>query len=284
MTAFQNEWKFLVLVGGGTALLLLPQFLPYVDSARMFGRRPYSAVRETFPRILSFFHVGTESVFEGWVSKLLGAVSLPAAHEQKMGVGIFTSILIFFGFYRGRKSLSLKTAGILSLLLIGISISFFNASLWGLIYLFFPGGGAIRVASRIIFTLLFLYSIGLASSVDRFSPNWRWLMVLLIILEQSYSIPSHLIQPVEARVKAISASIPSPCQVFYAMGGKPDLRDDEVQMDMVYSAHESGRSTLNGYFGHDPIGWRLSPGSEEFLKAWEDSRGFKLTRSCVIHL
>jgi hypothetical protein len=283
--ALQNEWKFLGILGAASVVLLLPQFLPYVDSAKMFGKRPYSAIRETFPRLLSYFHVGTEHPYEGWVSKLLNTASLPASHEHKMGIGIFTSILVLFGFYQGRKtSLSLRSAGILALILFGISISFFGVSLWGLIYLFFPGGGAIRVASRIILTLLFLYSVSLAYTVEKIPFKFRWLAVILVLFEQAYLIPTHVIQEVQTRVAQLTTQVPYPCHLFYAMGSVPGLRDDETQMDLVYVAHNTGRETVNGYFGHDPIGWQLSPGNEQKLEEWEQLKGFKIPRSCVIHL
>ncbi len=280
----KKEWKFLGISGLIAGICLLPQLIPFLRAAKLFGGRSYSGLRATFPRWNSFFHVGDEHRIESWLTPLLKANELPLSHEHKMGIGLITTGLVILGFYWGKKAkvAPVVRAGLVVLLLIVLSISFFKASLWGLLYLAFPGGKAVRVASRIILILLFGYSVGLAYFFERIKWPSRVAFAFVVVLEQLVMIPTTSVAFLDSRVNQLSVQIPTPCSVFYLLQKNSPLSIDEFQMDAMMVAFHSGRKTLNGYYGHDPVEWKLSPGSFDELEKWERSSKIQVSRSCVV--
>ena len=97
-------------------------------------------------------------------------------------------------------------------------------------------------------------------------------------------MPTTSVAFLQDRVNRVTAFIPAPCAVFFLMQVNSSLSIDEFQMDAMMVSFQRSTPTLNGYYGHDPLAWKLSPGDPEKLKEWETLHQFSVSPNCVVKI
>jgi Ig-like domain from next to BRCA1 gene len=251
-----------VLLAAGALLTLaslVPMALPYLEASRELGVRPYGEVRTMLPLPQAWFHLGRFSWLYATAAALPPFRVIPMEHEQRIGLGLLTTLLCAAGFWAMRR----RPAGLLAL---GLTVAVvFLVTRWGafepwrVVYEAVPGAKAIRAVSRVALMLLLPLSVALAGSLEALGRRWgAWVALplgLLAALEQGQTTPSFDKEENRRDVSAIAARVPRDCDAFlYApvLSRGPWWKE---QLDGMWAALESGVPTLNGYSGSEPRGW-----------------------------
>ena len=245
-------------------------FLPYLSVRRYVQiERPWSEISSMLPRWRSYL-ISDSSILWSQVSDQIQG--LPSRHEHQMFFGIFPIVLALVGVFLVLR-LKLRAPLLITVaagILVLATLSVRGNSIWYFIH-DFPGLSSLRALTRIDQTLLFAVGLlaGLAISeiFRRKRGAARFLgasLVALILTEGSLTrLPMDSTQEWRDRLAlaaAVKPGSPLPDDVwFFAQTNGPFYADE---LDAMWVSAENAVSTMNGYTGSLPPGWRLNFGDQ----------------------
>jgi hypothetical protein len=287
------------LAAGVSALALAPMAGRYMQVARELGGRDFAEVRTMLPTWPSWLYLGPDSWFYGWLTGLQTFRQLSMEHEQRIGLGLFTSVIVALGFYQWRRLPAIQLL-LLGSLTLGLLAMLFPNGLtgWKLVFQYVPGATAIRAVSRIGLVLLIPASLGLALFMHygqgRMARWWLIVIGVVCILEQGQAVPSYDKHAVRADVAALAKTIDPGCRAFLFT---PALNQRavpfwKIHTDAMWAQIETYIPTINGYSGAHPPQWFFTQpyieteADEQRLAAalglWIEARGLDPQGICWI--
>jgi hypothetical protein len=245
----------------GSALLLVPLAIPYMDAAREVGQRSYEGIVAGLPTPRTWFSMGTGSWLYGWLRPFEPLHVIERARgEHLMGIGLLSSFLAAAGLVRRRDS-----AFALVLLLTACTLVALTTLLpsgftcWKFVYTWLPGAAALRAITRIGLLLLLPASIGLAWFIHDCKRPWvAAALVLLCILEQGRFMETFDKHAVRQRVADLGRLVePESTAFFYTPLLRQPARAPNWRwhLDAIQAQLATGLPTVNGYSGNLPPEW-----------------------------
>lgn len=259
----RERWAIL-LSAAIAAIALLPIAIPYLMAARQLPPRPFSLALVYLPRPQSWVFMGRESLAYGWLANRPAFLALPMGQEQRLGLGVVTTIVVVAGLWRGRDRALVRLLGLVSLTLVACATLWpGGVTAWRIVFAVVPGASALRAVARIGLMLLLPAAVGAALLIDALAVRGaaRALLVACITFvigaEQWQFLLSYDKYDGRARVADVARRIPAGCEAF--LYTPLDGREDPwwYQMDGIWASAERGVPTLNGYSGNRPPGWQL---------------------------
>jgi hypothetical protein len=251
--AFTGGWL------AGSVVCLMPLLWQYLATAEELGLRPF--MTRFAPRPASWFLLGTENLWFGWLQRPGGPLAALSDIEHAGGVGFLTAAVGAVGLWRGRQrrgvSILIAATGVLMVL----ATLFGDFSIWRWVHHYLPGAGAIRVLSRSSMVFALVMTLGVALCCDVLARHGRYtlaaVLALLCITEQ-FRFPYPQIEKRELRshIEGLAAQIDDDCAVFAAVYTGPPgylLEDD----DAAWIQLATGKPTINGRYGNSPKNWKL---------------------------
>jgi len=281
------------------AAVLAPLALHHLAAAKAVGFRPFWQAEGLLPRFQSWFYMGAENWLYGWTAKHDPFIYLPMEWEQRLGLGVLTTVVVVWSLFRERHRPAIRIM-ILTWIVVLLSATMYRweFSPWRWIFQWVPGANAIRAVSRIGMLATIPAAIGLAFFVDFPRPaSRRWIGLaagLFCLVEQGRRSASYEKQPIRSEIAAISAGIPPGCRSFFysCVGDKPSF---ECHLDAMWAALDANIPTVNGYSSNDPPHYAAlaenavrGPADEERLRpaleAWAQEHGLPRLGICWVEL
>ena len=285
----------LVLVG----LLLLPSWTHYRAAVDVVGHRDLDESARSLPSWRSWLYLGPYSWLYRWQFHLDALRPPGQDQEQRLGVGLLTSVVAIVGLVRHRRHAAIRLAGLVSLtLVLALTAWPLGQHVWDLLHRVVPGAAAIRAPSRVGMLLLLPVSWGVAWLVeDVRRAGQRAVLALLLVacaLEQGQTAPSYDKHPIRVDVATLAARIDPGCEAFLftpadpppRTRGRMGFRYAKHQLDAMWAQVERGVPTLNGFSGNAPPTWpfadlfvrdaadatRLARGLDAWAETWRLDR------------
>jgi len=248
------------------ALIATPFLYHYALSAKEFGRRDWVSISNTVPRLISWFNLPREHWEWNFVPFKDAIAQLPAPVEHYLSFGLVSwlgMIAALVWCYRKKPDLRFLTIPVITMFIFTITSGRFSA--WVLMSYLFPGGAVIRAVGRIqIFMLLFWAILFTAFLSDLFSSSERRKKILaaLIVLGffgENLYVSDWVFSRAQEQTRLNKAVqlIPADCELIVMDAGFAQF-GDYANIDAVMLAYQTGRSTMNGYSGHEPKNYRES--------------------------
>jgi hypothetical protein len=293
--AIRLTWPSALLCLAAMALSA-PLLIHGLAVVRQTGWYPFASLEPLLPRPQSWFYMGRRSWLYFGARNLPLFTAIPAEHEQRIGLGIATTICAAIGLWRQRQRPWVKPLALASAALVVLTTRWpHGVVLWPAVYRLVPGAGGIRGVSRAGLLLLLPAALGVAGWSQRRHRTWLTaLAAALCVLEQGYSEPTWPKLQFRAVAERVAAAVPPACGSFYiAMRARPNGDPSAWlhQMDAVSAQIGAGVPTINGYSGHVPMGYeeladnvietaaderRLRQGFARWTAAW------RLTGACFV--
>jgi len=250
------------------------------------------------PRPQSWLYMGGRSWLYGWMDRFPLWRELPSPHEQAIGLGVLTSLVVAAGFWRERYRVFVVPL-VLTWLAVVVLVTSPGGrfTVWRLVAPYVPGAQAIRAVSRASLLLLVPASLGVAFFFDR---RRGWIPVALglaCMLEQGGSVAAYDKYVQRDAVARITHELTGRrCAFFYYSpllelkrdrSRRPPLTLDwfpERQVDAMWTSLVSGVPTVNGFSGNQPSHWeglefsaitgsrteqRIANGLESWIERWK---------------
>lgn len=311
-------WPALTVSAVVFLLGFIPILLVYLPTVRVAPWYLYSFVSEMIPNGRTFLAMGDGNYIWGRFHEwLVPHPRPPAWGELMVGIGLIPSLAfialsvvsVWFIKSGGRekKAEAVPEPREIGLLFLGITIlataiflllgfKFHDHSLWKYVYLYFPGGKAIRAVSRYVIFLTLPLSIALAYGIqkalhiasrqqDSLRKRVLTVMVLFVaafgVFEQfgiaKLNGKGFSVKVEEAYLKAMAAKLPNDCTAFYvALGPHANHWTAEYHYDGMMISMWSGVKTLNASSSQFPRDWNFyfikNPDYEANVKQWIDSQ------------
>lgn len=277
--------------------LLLPWLLHGAAVLREAGWYPFSAAAPMLPRPQSWFYMGRRSWLYFGLRNLPIFTAIPAEHEQRLGIGIATTLAAAVGLWRLRRRPWVKPLVLATAALIVVTTQWpYDLTAWRLLHAVAPGAGAIRGVARLGLLLLLPAALGVAGFVQeaKLPRLWLALVVALCVLEQGYASLTYSKQLFATATERVAAAVPAGCRSFYAaiaVGAGQDASSWLHQLDAVSAQAALGVPTINGYSGHAPTGYEplannviASTADEQRLRAAFDRwrQAGRLDEACFV--
>ncbi len=258
----------ILLCSALSAAALLPIATKYLATAREFGGRPLSEALSMVPLPQSWLHFGPYSWVYAGLAKLEVFRVIPMEHEQRIGFGFVTILLVLPGLWIARKERTTRfLAGLLVFFILvttlygGYPDGF---TPWKFIYSYFPGAKAIRGVSRVAL----LYLLGVSIFVSLLLHHLRQKkglaalaaipLGLLCLAEQGETAPAFNKFDMRRDVQAIVDAVEPDCTAFLATPMGATLPYTwKYHLDAMMAQLELNKPTINGYSGQNPPGWGL---------------------------
>src|SRR5437762_1229098 len=128
----------------------------YLAAKEVVGYRRFGDVQPMLIPLKAWLYHGEFSWLYGRMARWT-IFQMPMEWEKRLGLGIVTSLLVLWGLFTGRRRLSVRLLCVtaLSLAILASAIPKSGGrSLWQVVFLYFPGAGAIRAVARMILMLL----------------------------------------------------------------------------------------------------------------------------------
>lgn len=292
------NWISILLCVLGSSFVMSWLYCHYSLAAKQVGMNPWEFVDDMIPQLKSWINMGPENWLYGWTRRFIDFSTLRMEHEHRMGLGIVTTCLALYGFWRLRFHLWGKIL-ILSTIIIMLMAFMYPGwvSPWEIVWAYFPAGGSVRSVTRVSLLLLFPIIIGLAICINFFC-NRRWVLLLLVIVcsEQLQTTPSFNKFISRAEAATIATSIPADCKVFYYIKvvtcNEPENPWWKYQLDAMLAQLVVNKPTINGYSGRFPLQWELKDplinGSSDLpklmkrLNEWAKNTGLEREGICIV--
>jgi hypothetical protein len=262
----------------GIAILMLPLFLPYIQTTHQVGTRPYIDSLNSLPRLRSYFFTSPASVtwsflypytafkFINWWNHLLFPGIIP-------WIGVLLSPLIYF-----KLKKQTDKAKLILLLLVAFWLSFIfcinykGYSLYKVIYLL-PGFSSMRSVDRIMNIQILFFIFLTALTLNYFFNKLRHKVIfavalLTLIIVDNYFIPEphrsiskHEIQEMASYYrKIISEQHNSQYKAVAVFPVEMDLTKKEYRnftavtqtISIMLACQELNLKCVNGYSGFNP--------------------------------
>jgi len=218
--------------------------------------------------------------------------------EHRIGLGLFTPIILVYVLWRTRRQALGRALGFLCMAVILLaSVYRGHLSPWALVFHWVPGASAIRAISRIGIFLLFPAAYALSLFIEE-AQKHRFRLALfaiavLALVEQGRTPLFYEKIPFRRNAESLARLIdPTRCSAFFFSPRNLDTRVDYLHLDAVWAYLTSGVPTLNGYSGNTPPHWDLeearilTPADETRLAAalsdWETRHGLNSDSVCWI--
>jgi hypothetical protein len=270
------------------SVLLIALLLPYIEMSRLHGGG-YSMyeVSTMVPRWYSWLSPPPNSFW----SPLLESFSkdLPMAYEHYLFMGftvLALTVLTIYILFRKNELLGkersdvVKSCLFVTLVIFVVFLS--GLGLWKLVYMYVPGGKAIRSVSRISLVLYFFLLTAILLSFDTFlkatiaNAKWRLLassfVCVLAISEQILINPVSFDKSSFLKVEAeLQGLMGKGCDLAYVLPAvnqnEPFWASYPAEVSAMWAGLRAGVPVVNGYSGGSPPNY---PGKEG--KANEKSR------------
>ena len=273
------------VLGFGFMLLILP----YYRASRIYGfSRSLVEVSAMLPRIQSYLLADNSQLWSS-LAKFLPNFPLRWEHQLFPGLADVTLVLvgIAWRFHTPSRTIAwLHFTAVLTLIALTLQVHGF--SLYRLVWML-PGMSSIRAITRIMLVVMWPLSIFIAWVVDgfilRFSQQRRWmqtavyLIVGLLVVESVFY--SHATFPkavAQSRLDELAKQIPAKVPVNPVLYVAENLQDPSyaTEIDAMLLSQELGWSTLNGYSGNYPPGYKSSTSCKQLpvlIKNYMDFAG-----------
>lgn len=270
-------------------ICVIPFFLMYIPTLKLFGARGYPAVM--LPNLIDFFNVSPENLILGkLIRKFVAYFNINGEHF--VGFSIITIILFIYAlFLYFRKTLNINKSNIIlnedkiNILLnlsviVSILISFIllfqnnYVSLWFFVYKLFPGGSAIRAPIRYNMFLTLPISIVVANMLMRLKNKSNYKLIFIFGLTYLFNfniIGVYSYWNINDMNKFLE-SVPEPpsnCKIIYIIDSNKDNKkissNEKYNLDAWMIANKYNLKTINGYSGQGPYDWNayLCAGSKD---------------------
>ncbi|HEY2898118.1 MAG TPA: hypothetical protein VGJ12_13345, partial [Gemmatimonadaceae bacterium] len=230
-----------------SALVLAPLLTHYLQAEREVGTRSFLVIESMLPRLQSWAYLGPGSWLYGWLAERASFHDLPMEHEQRLGLGIVTTVCAAAGLWIARRRRDVQFAVIVPLIMAILATEWPGGFIpWRAIYLVVPGASALRAVSRIGVALLLPAALGVALLVEtlarpqRIPPSRAALalkrrdrrtrtlilvtLIAAIVAEQVQRAPSYDKSDGRARIARVANGVGTGCQAFLytTIGGADD--------------------------------------------------------------
>ena len=275
---------------------LCPFVAAYLPILRSMGGRKYDDVLPLIPVPLSLVLMGDRNYLWGKLSVAIKAVH-PLHPELQIGIGLvpslvwiaLTLIALWFLVKNARdttaageldqrtKHLFLAQLIVTTTLVYVLGMRYGNDhSPWQFVYLYFPGGSAIRAVARYVLVLALPMAIAFAFvihvAIERISRQANgarriWLFAALALVTafglaeqfgRREGFNGFSISAENAYLNRLAQTLPSGCSAFYvAVAPTAPHNIFEYQLDAALVSMKQRVPTLNGYSGLLPPDWGL---------------------------
>ncbi|MTV40742.1 DUF7024 domain-containing protein [Duganella radicis] len=275
----------------GIALVAALSLLPFISVYLGAGRqRPWSEILFYIPSLFDSFNVGTgNAVFGDMITALHAGCQMCDLGSGEREAGIAPVLLLLAGMcildiFRRRLPLPADVKTIMvgiaaaSLILWLLSIRFDQDTGWAWLYHYWPGGGGLRVVSR-IFLLLTLPATALAAwylSRSSWSPLVLLAVSALLLAEEINHSPITTLdrQLLLDRTSGVPPA-PAECRAFFTTAS-PDTVDGDSSfpvgslyphnVDAMLIAELVHLPTINGFASFNPPDWNFAaPAAPDYL-------------------
>ncbi|MCA9069709.1 MAG: hypothetical protein KDA84_12335, partial [Planctomycetaceae bacterium] len=229
------------------------------------------------PRLASYIWMHSTNWLYGRTSDWAIFRNLPCPHEQAVGLGFVTTLVLgwFVVTYRRAWAVRILLTVIL-LVMLFCTVVPGGHTLYRAWYYTVPGIQAIRVMARIGILLAIPAGIALATFIDT-RTRLRWavassLLGVFCCVEQIHHPPSYDTAPDRVRIAAITDALreQKSQEAFYVVPPSGPM-GIVVHIDAMWAGLELGRPTLNGCSGNFPRDYGLfAPTGEELESALSD--------------
>jgi hypothetical protein len=253
----------IALASAVSAALIAPWAIHSFAASQEVGPRPYDEVATMIPRPWSWFYLGPHSIAHGWMSRLPLFDAGPGEAELRVGMGWLTTALGVAGLWFGRRrratALIAWTAGVL----VVATTSFFGLAPWKLVYLYLPGGGAIRAVGRVSLLVCLAVAVGVTIIVNAVASRRTWGLAAgcalgaAVLLEQVQRVPTFDSAVARQDVLTLARAVAPGCQAFLFTPVRGEDPPWKYQLDAMWAGIETGLPTVNGYCGNFPPEWNL---------------------------
>lgn len=259
--------------------ICIPGALKYLAVTKELGSRTYLETFFIAPIIPSWFYLGEESLLYAFQEKIKLFRMIPTPHEQKIGLGLVTTVLIVLGFVRWPSTKERKVFLWGSIALIAATLVLPKGySLWRWVYEFFPGANAVRAVARVGIFLLFPFSVAFAFfwNSTKLRREVFAALFLVVALEQFRTQTVWNVRELDNEVLAVSAQIGKDCTALVYSSGVTSEPWWKVQLDGMWVGLSRNIPTVNGYSGKAPMGWRFEDTPfQESLKTWVEKNSLR---------
>lgn len=241
------------------AVIAAPLAWQYLGTAEELGLRPF--MTRFAPRPASWFLLGTENFWFGWLQRDGGPLSALADIEHAGGVGFLTAAAGAVGLWRARQRRGVWILIVASSLLMLGSTLFGDVSLWRWFHRYLPGAGAIRVLSRISMVFALVVPLGASLWCDALARRGRYALAVVVALlcigeqlRSPYPQTDKLV--LRSRIDTLASRVDEGCAMFAVAYTGPvgyQLEDD----DAAWVQLATGKPTVNGRYGNSPKNWQL---------------------------
>lgn len=254
-----REQRWAVLCCGITALLALwPLAHSYLAAGRAVGFRSFQEARSMLPWAQSWLYQGPHNWLYGGLARLHLFQQLPTEGEQRLGLGLVTSVVIVASLWRHRRQPGWAVLGLTSATLMLLSTTHGSFSPWQVVMAVVPGATGIRAVARIGLMLLIPAGVVLAHLTQTAPRRWAWPVVAFCLLEQGQRVAdSYGKQSQRDEVAQVVRAVPPECTSFFWAPRGPVAYDEKTQVNAMWAALELGVPTLNGYSSNFPREWKL---------------------------
>jgi hypothetical protein len=296
---FTNWWVWLsgMLFA---AILLAPLAYHYALVARDLGTWGPGTDKEGLAQLASYVWMGGENLLYGWTAKLTLFDNFAMPHEHQIGLGIVTTIVLFWFLWNKRNDDWVLLIGLVAITAF-FAFTMFpgRIRLWRLWYYVLPGIQGIRVMARIGILLLIPAGIALATFVHshRVRPKLLLMAVFIALLccvEQIRIGSSYDRGLYQRRIDLIRARISTNCEAIFLSEVTPNGPAWPSQIDAMWASTLQGVPTITGYSGRVPDNWAINnplitgPADIERIEAslddWCGKNGVDRSRVCWIQL
>lgn len=282
-------------------VLLAPLAYHYLLVAHELGAWGPKTGSNGLARLASYFWMGGQNWLYGWTQNFWPFNSLPMAHEQQVGLGIVTLLVLFWFLWRYRhEDMVRMTVLVMATVFIAFTMFPGEIRLWRLWYYTLPGIQGIRVMARIGILLLIPAGIALSVLIDRNRGRPALLLIALLIgllccVEQVrggfYTYDRALYH---RRIELISEQIQPDCEAIFVSQVNTLSPAWPMQLDTMWASMLQGVPSVIGYSGRFPNCDAIHKPSirtsediqriKESLDKWCVQNGIDLSRLCWIQI
>jgi hypothetical protein len=262
--AILRAYPYTVLLALATSVLLLaPMAIHYLEAAREVGMRSFTEALSMTPPLVAWVHFGKASWFYGWMSDMASFQHIPQEPEQRLGMGLVTTVVCVAGLCQRRREAGVRLVALSGVTLVILALNVGGITAWRFVYDLVPGAKAIRAVARIGLVILIPMGLGLAAFVDSLARKGggrvvaAFVLGALCLLEQAETTPAFSKQQNREDIAAVAQLIEPGCQAFVFSPIQGRWRYWKYQLDAMWAGLYVGVPTLNGYSGNFPPGWPL---------------------------
>lgn len=171
------------------ALALLPLVSRSLAVVRDLGWSNDTGLQPMMPHLLSWIYMGGRSLPYFWLNRTGMFDGLTGEPEERLGLGLLTTVCAAVGLWKGRENPWVRLAAILALALVLLTTEFPGGfSLWYAVRAVVPGAKALRIVARAGMLLVLAAGLGMALFLEKRPRTFLTLaLVAVCIGEQAYT-------------------------------------------------------------------------------------------------